>query len=104
MFRVNRHKYGVIRALTAAGLLVIGLVMGSAASVLAGSSGTWSITGSLNIARSRHTATLLPNGKVLVAGGVDAAGNKLNSADQNSLPLTRLAQVVRRVTLALASR
>jgi hypothetical protein len=31
--------------------------------------GTWSTTGSLNIGRSSHTATLLTNGKVLVAGG-----------------------------------
>ena len=30
--------------------------------------GAWSITGSLNVSRSGHTATLLPNGKVLVAG------------------------------------
>jgi len=33
--------------------------------------GTWSVTGNLNWARSWHTATLLPNGKVLVAGGLD---------------------------------
>ena len=33
-------------------------------------SGSWVATGSLNTARYLHTATLLPNGKVLVAGGI----------------------------------
>jgi hypothetical protein len=31
--------------------------------------GMWSVTASLNTVRDSHTATLLPNGKVLVAGG-----------------------------------
>jgi hypothetical protein len=31
--------------------------------------GTWSLTGNLNIPRTDHAAALLPNGKVLVAGG-----------------------------------
>ena len=44
--------------------------------------GTWSIKGSLNTARLAHTATLLPNGKVLVAAGsgVNHPGG-LNSAE-----------------------
>jgi Galactose oxidase, central domain len=31
----------------------------------------WTVTGSLNTARYQHTATLLQNRMVLVAGGVD---------------------------------
>jgi len=44
-------------------------------------SGTWTATGSLNTARYYHTATLLSNGMVLVAGGIDSGLNALDSAE-----------------------
>ena len=43
--------------------------------------GTWSETDPLSVARDNHTATLLPGGQVLVAGGYDEDGIALASAE-----------------------
>ncbi len=43
--------------------------------------GSFTSTGQLNTARFDHTATLLNNGKVLIAGGCDVGGNVYYSAE-----------------------
>src|SRR5262249_37856758 len=43
--------------------------------------GSWMATGPMSTARSFFAAALLPNGKVLVAGGLDNSGKPLASAE-----------------------
>src|SRR5262249_44540166 len=42
---------------------------------------TWTLTGALSTGRGFHTATRLPDGRVLAAGGCCAAGDTLASAE-----------------------
>jgi GH25 family lysozyme M1 (1,4-beta-N-acetylmuramidase)/N-acetylneuraminic acid mutarotase len=51
----------------------------SSAELFDPSNGTWKLTGNLNFARMNHTATLLPDGKVLVTGG--ATTNPITSSE-----------------------
>ena len=51
-------------------------------------SAKWEVSGNLNIARRDHTATLLPNGKVLVVGGIGATGQGILSSAELFDPAT----------------
>src|SRR4030095_16315200 len=62
-------------------LVVAGDSLGASAELYHPASGTWSATGSLATSHGFHTATLLPNGKVLVVGGFDGVGRPLVSAE-----------------------
>jgi len=66
---------------TWSGLLTLGILLLATLPVLAGTSGTWSNTGSMNVARVNHTATLLANGEVLVAGGNNNTTGYLSSTE-----------------------
>ena len=67
MVQATIRRFGAIRALVLVGLLGIALIASTAVPAV-GSSNTWSPTGSMTNARTHHTATLLANGEVLVAG------------------------------------
>ncbi len=69
VFTMFHAAVGLKRLLVAA-LAVLLLGVFTALPALASGSGTWTLTGSLNVGRANHTATLLSKGQVLVAGGL----------------------------------
>ena len=63
---------------------------------LAEVSGGWIVTGTMNMPRSGHTATLLPNGKVLVAGGDSFGSAELYDPATGTWSLTGSLNIPRR--------
>jgi hypothetical protein len=79
MIRTNVHRFGAMRSRLLVSLFALGTVVGAATPALA--SGTWSNTGTMNVARTGHRAILLSNGGVLVAGGENNTVGYLSSAE-----------------------
>jgi hypothetical protein len=75
------------RTPSGAAVSVFFLALSLAFPVFAGASGTWTATGTLNFPRVGHSATLLANGQVLVAGGEDTSGNLIVRAELYNRPL-----------------
>jgi hypothetical protein len=76
MNRTTCRCFKIARSVWLATLL-IGMLFSLVVEIFGASrgSGTFATTGSLNTARYNHTATLLPNGEVLVAGGLGINSN-----------------------------
>jgi hypothetical protein len=75
---VSLALVGRSKSATGNPVLITGM---SATTMTAQTPGTWAATGSMTTARAGSTATLLDNGKILVAGGSDASGNVIASAE-----------------------
>jgi hypothetical protein len=77
----RKSAHTSLRLRAAKVLLAIGILAIAGGTVVSQTPPFWRNTGNLNAVRGHHTATLLTNGKVLVAGGRDNGGNPLTSAE-----------------------
>ena len=80
-FRSAKRAAALLALVAACGVHAQAVDCGKNHYILAQPVPEWVPTGSLNVPRSGHSATLLPDGRVLVAGGVDAAFAALASAE-----------------------
>lgn len=76
---IGRNSHHLPKTLALVSIAATVMVASAAIPVFA--SGTFQNTGSLNVARMDHTATLLANGEVLVAGGDNYTTGYLSSAE-----------------------
>ena len=81
MDRANRRRFRTGAAVASTVALAVPLLVLGATPASAQAAGGFVATSALPTARSHATATLLAGGEVLVAGGQDASGNPLGSAE-----------------------
>ncbi len=84
--RLRRSHLASTRQSVSLIIAVVGLLTGitllaDASSRVSAPAASWTFTGSLNTARVYHTATLLLNGKVLIAGGQSSNSNSAELYD-----------------------
>jgi hypothetical protein len=80
--RVKAFGLKAMRRTALAGLVLVSAVSASLGwdpPLALAATGTWSATGSTATGRYLHTATLLPSGKVLVAGGVSSGSGRASA-------------------------